>query len=209
MRLPVSDTTVTISRLPTGPIISGVYTARAGKDDARIVSARLSSAHGAVASRSREGALVSTSLARIAVGVAIERRKAKSAWADFLWRPVSVFAGEPSAQPWTPIGGEGDVVLFYAGEAVIELHRTETTNYRENLASGSPTLWVNMRPTGSEPPYELLAVTADPAEGEAFTDAGSNLIEAVPMPAGIMEVVDRFIAEHHVERPFVKRQRNR
>jgi len=92
---------------------------------------------------------------------------------------------------------------------VIELHRTETTNYRENLASGSPTLWVNLRPTGSEPPYELLAVTADPAEGEAFTDAGSNLVEAVPMPPGISEIVGRFIAEHHVERPFVKRQRNR
>ena len=160
-------------------------------------------------SRSREGTLISTSLARIAVGVAIERRKAKSAWADFLWRPVSVFAGEPTAKPWTPIGGEGEVTLFYAGDAVIELHRTETTNYRENLTSGSPTLWVNLRPTGSEPPYELLAVTADPAEGEAFTDAGSNLVEAVPMPPGISEIVGRFVAEHHVERPFVKRQRNR
>jgi hypothetical protein len=153
--------------------------------------------------------LISTSLARIAVGVAIERRKAKSKWADFLWRPVSVFAGVPSAEPWTPIGGEGEVILFYAGDAVIELHRTETTNYRENLTSGSPTLWVNLRPTGSEPPYELLAVTADPAEGEAFTDAGSNLVEAVPMPIGISEIIDRFIAGHHVERPFVKRQRNR
>ncbi|AWM02886.1 DUF3305 domain-containing protein [Bradyrhizobium amphicarpaeae] len=153
--------------------------------------------------------MISTSLARIAVGVAVERRKAKSAWVDFLWRPVSVFAGEPSAAPWTSIGGEGEAMLFYAGDAVIELHRTETTNYRENLTSGSPTLWVNLRPTGSEPPYELLAVTADPAEGEAFTDAGSNLIEAVPMPVGISEIIERFIAEHHVERPFVKRKRNR
>jgi Protein of unknown function (DUF3305) len=153
--------------------------------------------------------LISTTLARIAVGVAIERRKARSAWADFLWRPVSVFAGKPTAKPWTPLGAEGEVTLFYAGDAVIELHRTETTNYRDNLASGSPTLWVNLRPTGSEPPYELLAVTADPAEGEAFTEAGSNLVEAVPMPAGIIEFVERFIAEHHVERPFIKRQRNR
>jgi hypothetical protein len=87
------------------------------------------------------------------------------------------------------------------------LHRTETTNYRDNLASGTPSLWVNMRPTASEPPYELLAVTADPAEGEAFTDAGSNLIEAVPMPPDIADIIDRFIAEHHVERPFVKRRR--
>ncbi|MGX9431309.1 MULTISPECIES: DUF3305 domain-containing protein [Bradyrhizobium] len=153
--------------------------------------------------------MISTALERISVGVVVERRKGRSAWADVLWRPVSVLVGSPSAAPWTPLDRQGEVTLFYAGEAVIELHRTETGNYRDNLASGSPTLWVNLRPTGSEPPYELLAVTADPAEGEAFTDAGSNLVEAVPMPAGVAEIVERFVARHHVERPFIKRQRDR
>jgi hypothetical protein len=152
--------------------------------------------------------LTSTALTRIPVGVVIERRKARSAWADVLWRPVSVFAGNPAAAPWTPLDGKDEATLFYAGEAVIELHRTETTQYRDNLASGTPSVWVNMRPTASEPPYELLAVTADPAEGEAFTDAGSNLIEAVPMPADIADIVSRFVATHHVERPFIKRQRD-
>jgi hypothetical protein len=149
----------------------------------------------------------STALANIAVGVVVERRRAKSAWVDFLWRPVSVFAGTPSAAPWTPLSAQAETTLFFAGEALIELHRTETTNYRDNLASGAPALWVAMHPVASEPPYELLAVTADPAEGEAFTDAGSNLVEAVPMPPDIAEAVARFIAEHHVERPFVKRRR--
>jgi hypothetical protein len=152
--------------------------------------------------------LISTALTRISVGVVIERRKAKSAWADVLWRPVSVLAGTPLTEPWTQLGGDDEAALFYAGEAVIELHRTETTNYRDNLASAAPSLWVNMRPTASEPPYELLTVTADPAEGEAFTDAGSNLVEAVPMPADIAVIVGRFVATHHVERPFVKRQRD-
>jgi len=151
--------------------------------------------------------LRSTALAHIPVGVVVERRRAKSAWADFLWRPVSVFAGVTSAAPWTPLGTEAETTLFFAGEAVIELHRTETTNYRDNLASGAPALWVVMRPVAFGPPYELLAVTADPAEGEAFTDAGSNLVEAVPMPSDIVETVGHFIAQHHVDRPFVKRQR--
>jgi hypothetical protein len=149
----------------------------------------------------------STALANIAVGVVVERRQAKSAWVDFLWRPVSVFVGNPSAAPWTPLAVEAETTLFFAGEAVIELHRTETTNYRDNLASGAPALWVALRPVTSERPYEILAVTADPAEGEAFTDAGSNLVEAVPMPTYVAEIVARFIAEHHVERPFLKRQR--
>jgi Protein of unknown function (DUF3305) len=151
--------------------------------------------------------LKSTALACITVGVVVERRKAISAWVDFLWRPVSVFVGSPSAAPWTPLAAEAETTLFFAGEAVIELHRTETINYRDNLASGAPALWVALQPAASERPYELLAVTADPAEGEALTDAGNNLVEAVPMPPEIAEVVVRFIAEHHVERPFLKRQR--
>jgi hypothetical protein len=153
--------------------------------------------------------LSSTALARIPVGVVVERRKAKSPWLDFLWRPVSVLIGNPSAAPWTAISAEAETTLFYAGEAVIELYRTETANYRSNLASGTPALWVVLRATASGPAPALLAVTADPAEGEAFTDAGSDLVEAVPMPAAIAEAIADFIARHHVERTFVKRCRER
>jgi Protein of unknown function (DUF3305) len=151
--------------------------------------------------------LRSTALARIAVGVVVERRKARSPWVDFLWRPVSVFVGSASAAPWTPLDEAAEATLFFAGEATIELHRTETTSYRDNLASGAPAVWVALHPIVAEQPYEILAVTADPAEGEAFTDAGSNIVEAVPMPADVIEAVSRFIDEHHVERPFVKRRR--
>jgi hypothetical protein len=151
--------------------------------------------------------LKSTALACITVGVVVERRKAISAWVDFLWRPVSVFVGSPSAAPWTPLAAEAETTLFFAGEAVIELHRTETINYRDNLASGAPALWVALQPVASEPPYEILTVTADPAEGEALTDAGSNVVEAVPMPSDVRVAIVQFIAEHHVERPFVKRRR--
>jgi Protein of unknown function (DUF3305) len=152
--------------------------------------------------------LRTTALARIALGVMVERRRARSAWADFLWRPVSVFTGSPSAAPWTPLGIEAETTLFYAGEATVELHRTETSSYRDNLASGAPALWIVLRPTASEPPYELVAVTADPSEGEGFTDAGNNLVEQVPMPPDIAEMVGQFIAQHHIDRPFVKRQRD-
>jgi hypothetical protein len=151
--------------------------------------------------------LRSTALAHIPVGVVVERRKARSVWADFLWRPISVLIGQPSAAPWTPLDTEAEATLFYAGEAVIELHRTETTNYRNNLASGAPALWIALRPVASEQPYDILAVTADPAEGEAFTDAGNNVVEAVPMPPDVVAAVAQFIVEHHVERPFIKRRR--
>src|SRR5882757_5230607 len=154
----------------------------------------------------------STALAKIVVGVVVECRKARSPWLDFLWRPVSVFVGTPSAVPWTRIGEEGDATTFYAGATAIELHRTETTNYRQNLSSGMPALWVVLRPiaaNSTSPAFDILTVTADPSEGEALTDAGNDLVATVPMPAAIVETIDRFIAEHHVERPFNKRQRDR
>ena len=149
----------------------------------------------------------STALVSIPVGVVVERRRAKSDWTEFLWRPVAVLAGKPSAEPWTVLDVQAESVLFYAGNGVIELHRTESTYYRDNVTSDTPRLWVILSPTGSEPPYEVLAVTADPAEGEGFTDAGNNLVETVPMPRDILAIIGQFIATHHVERPFIKRRR--
>jgi hypothetical protein len=128
-------------------------------------------------------------------------------WADFLWRPVSVLAGQTSAEPWTLLDMQAETALFFAGETAIELHRTEAASYRDNLMSGAPALWIALHPVASDLPYELLAVTADPNEGESFTDAGSYLVEVVPMPVDVAEAIGRFIAEHHVERPFVKRRR--
>jgi len=148
-------------------------------------------------------------LARIAVGVVVERRKAANRWVDFVWQPAGVLAGVPEAAPWTVLNTAEDRTSFYAGAAEIELYRTETTQYRDNLASGAPSLWIALRPTGVEPPYDVVAVTADPAEGESFTQAGDDVVEAVPMPKAVQEIVAAFVAEHHVERQFFKRQRDR
>jgi hypothetical protein len=152
--------------------------------------------------------LNATALVSIPVGVVVERHKATSPWLDFIWRPVSVLVGVPSAAPWTPLGPIGDVATFYAGTGTIELYRTEAENYRNNLGSGTPALWVVLRPTGTEPPYIVQAVTADPAEGEAFTEAGTDLVETVPMPDVIAKMVEEVVADHYVERPFFKRQRD-
>ena len=57
------------------------------------------------------------------------------------------------------------------------------------VASGAPMLWVALRPTGAEPPYQLFGVTADPAEGEAWTEAGNDLVDVVPMPERVRETI--------------------
>jgi hypothetical protein len=149
-----------------------------------------------------------TPLARIPVGVVVERRKAKSPWIDFVWRPVAVLPGEPETKPWTQLGGSAELAMFYVGSADVSLFRSDTAQYRDNLASGAPGLWVVLRPTGVEPPYEIAIVTADPSEGESYTQSGTDLVESVPMPELARVVIEAFVAEHHVEQTFHKRKRD-
>jgi len=152
---------------------------------------------------------IAVPLKTIAVGVVVERSKAASQWSDFLWRPLSVLTGVPATSPWAKLSDDGERATFFAGVAAIELHRTETANYRANLMNEEPLLWVVLRPSEAKMPYELLMVTADPAEGEAMTEAGNDLVETVPMPEAIQQTVADFVAEHHVEQAFSKRERDR
>jgi Protein of unknown function (DUF3305) len=152
---------------------------------------------------------VALPLETIPVGVVVERTKGTSAWVDYLWRASAVLAGVPDTPVWSKLSDDGERATFYAGAANIELHRTETTNYRDNLATGQPLLWVVLRKTESEPPYKLFAVLADPAEGEAMTEADNDLVDTVAMPEPVQETLAAFIEAHHVEREFVKRKRDR
>lgn len=148
-------------------------------------------------------------LLRIPVGVVVQRRKAESPWIDFVWRAVGVLPDEPNMEPWTMLREQEGATLYYAGSATVDLYRSEAERYRENLASGAPGIWVVLEPADGEWPYAIAAVTADPAEGESFTEVAVNLVEAVPMPDTIHETIERFVSEHHVDEAFVKRKRGR
>jgi hypothetical protein len=145
----------------------------------------------------------------IEVGVVVERRTLKSLWVDHAWVPVAVLAGTPAASAWTVLHKSADVTRFYAGAFMLEIFASETAMYRENLRSGRPALWVSLRPAKTPPGITLHLVTADPAEGEALTEAGAAIIEAVAMPPEIQMRLAAFVERHHVERPFVKRKRDR
>jgi hypothetical protein len=145
-------------------------------------------------------------LVRIPVGVVVERRKAASQWIDFTWRPVGVLPDEPDMAPWAPLREEGEATSFYAGSATVELYRSEAVRYRENLMTGAPGIWVALSPSDGEHPYTIAVVTADPAEGEGYSETAAYIVEQVPMPEAIRQAVAQFVDEHHVEQGFVKRK---
>jgi hypothetical protein len=115
----------------------------------------------------------------------------------------------PDATPWTRLAEADDAVTFYAGPAEIALYGSEAENYRRNLLSGAPMVWVALHATGGEPPYVIGGVTVDPAEGEGWTEPGQAIVEVVAMPETVREEIAVFIARYPAQPGFVKRQRDR
>jgi hypothetical protein len=146
---------------------------------------------------------------RFVVGVVVEKVEAESRWIDAIWRPAAILSGVPEAPAWTLLERQGDREAWYAGPFETSLHSTDTTNYRDNLATGAPRIWIAARPDIGEHPLQIVGVTCDPAEGESYTEAGEDIVEAVPMPADIAARVAAFVEAHHVEREFFKRKRDR
>jgi hypothetical protein len=52
-------------------------------------------------------------------------------------------------------------------------------------------------------------VTAEPSEGETFTESATDIVETLPMPEPVRVAIAAFVAEHYVEHPFVRRNRDR
>jgi hypothetical protein len=143
------------------------------------------------------------------VGVVLERRKAKSPWLDVVWEAHAVLAEPAAAMPGASLGSGGGGDLFYAGAATLEVHTIEAGYYRDNLATGDPKLWVVIRPRNDDPTPEVVKVTCDPTEGEGYTETGWDTVNMVPMPDAVRAALAAFVEEHHVDKPFIKRKRDR
>jgi hypothetical protein len=145
----------------------------------------------------------------IPLAVLVERRPGVTAWAEHAWRVVQVLEEAPAMAPWTLLRDDGERALFFAGTAEALLHPTDTENYKHNIEAAQPLVWVALRPVEAAPGFMLQAVTVDPGEAHLHADAGSDLVEALPMPPGLLEVTRAFVAKHHKQREFHKRKRDR
>ena len=146
---------------------------------------------------------------RLPVAVLVERRPGVTQWAEWSWRAVEVLEEAPELPPWTVLREAEGRTLFLAGHAEVELHPTDTTNYRDNLTAAAPSVWVVLREADAPPGLVLHLVTVDAGEAHVYADAGRDLLEALPMPLGLRALTAQFVAQHHVERRFHKRRRDR
>jgi len=145
----------------------------------------------------------------IPVAVLAERRPGATRWADHAWRVAEVLEDAPAVPDWTVLREEAGRALFFAGRAEVVLHPTDTPNLKHNLEAAQPLVWVVLRPDGTAPGWRLQLVTVDPGEAHLHTDAGNDLVESLPMPPRLRAATEAFVAQHHVERSFHKRKRDR
>ena len=144
------------------------------------------------------------------VSVMVERRPATSRWADWIWSPCEIIEGAAAAEPFVKLDETEDgIARYFAGSTDIVLHRKETEAYRVNLA-GDRVLYAILRADDEDDvPYTLHAVTASPYEAQDYLDSGDEIVEPIPMPHSIAELIEAFCAFHHKEEPFIKRKRDK
>jgi hypothetical protein len=99
------------------------------------------------------------------LGVVLGRRSLDNPWIDHMWVAQALLYPAPEAEAGTLLTKDEALALVYAGAATIELFVSETANYRDNLLSGAPGLWVAARSRSDGRIPEFVRVTADPTEG--------------------------------------------
>lgn len=143
------------------------------------------------------------------VGVIIRRTPSTSRWIDWNWRPVALLPGAPPAD-WKLLRKEDDAAEFHASTVELTLHRAETEAYRVGISSDPPCAWVVLAPI-EDPDHDrdffVRLVTASPYEAQDCLDSGEEIVEAVPMPPGLVAWVRDFVKTRHVDEPFRKRKR--
>lgn len=148
----------------------------------------------------------------IPLGVVVERQAVDHPWADWRWKPVSVFPGETDRPAWSELMcGEG-FTRYHAGTYPLTLYRSDTEAYRENIASDKMAVYVVLSPADDATgpcPYEVRHVTVSPYEMQDHLDAGEDIVEAVTVPDSLAALIVEFVDQHHVEVEFKKRKRER
>ena len=146
----------------------------------------------------------------VSLGVVIAHEKIDHPWQEYAWRPVSVFLNAPEIGAWRELRRDQTSTHYHAATLPLELHPKETIGYVANLDAGKPLVYVVLREAGEgDRPVEVALVTASPYDAEAYGYTSEETVGTVAMPESLIELLEAFVAEHHVEEPFVKRQRQK
>ncbi len=140
------------------------------------------------------------------VGVVVRRTPGVTRWAKWAWQAVAVLPGAGPAD-WKELRRDGEAVEYHAGTLPVTLYRTDTEAYLNGLTAPVPSIYVVLIKDGDG--LKLHSATASPYEAQDYMDNGEDIVEAVPMPDGLIAWIREFVERHHQDEVFIKRRRDK
>jgi hypothetical protein len=132
------------------------------------------------------------------LAVVMEKRRARSPWADVLWQPASVLeSDEPAGAARLLVQQDLYEQWLHPGFS-LQIHRDEMEGYYLNVSSVSPRVFVMWRMDGER--GLPLQLTASYEEGARWLDGGA-LVEALPMPTAVFAWVGEYVERDYRPEP--------
>ena len=131
-----------------------------------------------------------------AVAVVMQKRPAKSRWADFIWEPHGVVPSRASGNQ--RLLDQGGVTQWLHDGLRLELHNDEAEGYYLNLTATDPRVFVLWRMEGED--ALPVFVTASSVEAGRWMDGGHS-IDNVAMPTEIFAWVGEFVEKNYKPEP--------
>ena len=106
---------------------------------------------------------------------------------------------------------DGEAVEYHAATLLLELFRSDVESYQVSLTMDPPSVFVILRDNEDpDSPHDVSVhlVTASAYEAQDYTDGSDEIVEAVPMPAGLVAWVSAYCEAFFEEAPFIKRRRD-
>jgi hypothetical protein len=144
----------------------------------------------------------------VPVGVVLRRTPGVTRWQKWTWTARAVLPGAGDAN-WRELRREGDSVEYHAATLPLELHGADAAAYLHGLQAQVPSVYIVMRSGVGEAPLDFVLVTVSPYEAQDYTDSGEEIVEKVPMPPTLHQMVQSFVDAFYEEEAFVKRKRDK
>lgn len=151
-----------------------------------------------------------TSTLRFPIAVIFRRTPLASRWASERWEPVAVeIESRPAPAGPIMVGDDAAGTRWRFGGHWLELHRSEAEGYHLNVTAPEPKVFVmwRMADDGVVPPVFPVIVTVSYNQAARMLDGGEQ-VDAVPLPAEILEWMKPFVLEHYKPEARKKVRRN-
>jgi hypothetical protein len=132
------------------------------------------------------------------IAVIMQRRPARSRWADYIWEPWSVLSGYgQETESRQLVDGPDSAQWLHPGFTLV-LHKDEIEGYYLNVSAQKPRVFVLWLMDGEQ--GRPAEVTVSSEEGGRWLDGGHS-VDGVAMPAEIFAWVGDYVEKNYRPEP--------